>query len=64
VRKVSPDGYITRVAGTGTQGDSAAWSGRALSTQLNNPLGVAVFLSGFLIADTGNCAVRFAWDPA
>jgi hypothetical protein len=63
VRKVSKDGYITRVAGTGEQGNSAAWSGRALAAPLNNPSGVAVFLSGFLIADVGNCAVRWAWDP-
>ena len=64
VRKVSAAGIITRVAGTGTRGNSAAWNGPALSAQLNSPAGVAVFLGGFLIADVGNCAVRFAWSPA
>ena len=58
VRKVSPDGVITRVAGTGTSG-SAGDGGPATDAQLNGPVGVAVTADGgFLIADSGNNMVR------
>ena len=53
VRKVSADGVITRVAGTGTSG-SAGDGGPATDAQLNGPAGVAVTADGgFLIADSG-----------
>ena len=59
VRKVSPGGVITRVAGTtgtaGTGGDD----GPATDAQLNSPFAVAVTADGgFLIADTFNRVVR------
>jgi len=58
VRRVSPGGIISTVAGTGTggfSGDDAA----ATSAQLNVPRGVAVTADGgFLIADTFNNRVR------
>ena len=59
VRKVSPGGVITRVAGTtgtaGTGGDD----GPATDAQLNSPFAVAVTADGgFLIADTFNQVVR------
>jgi sugar lactone lactonase YvrE len=58
VRRVSPAGVITRVAGTGTVGNSGD-DGPATNAQLNNPSGVAVTADGgFLIADTYNHEVR------
>ena len=58
VRKVSAAGVITRVAGTGTAGNSGN-DGPATDAQLNEPVGVAVTADGgFLIADTGNHVVR------
>ena len=54
IRKVSPSGTITTVAGNGTAGYSGD-GGLATSAQLSNPYGVAADLSGNLyIADTGN----------
>jgi hypothetical protein len=58
VRKVSSAGVITRVAGTGTPGNSGD-DGLATEAELNNPLGVAATADGgFLIADGGNNVVR------
>jgi DNA-binding beta-propeller fold protein YncE len=58
VRAVSPAGVITRVAGTGTAGNSGD-DGPATDARLNAPCGVAVTADGgFLIADTGNHEVR------
>ena len=58
VRRISPDGSIVTVAGTGTPGFSGDF-GPAVSAQLNQPMGIAVDLLGFLyIADTGNNRVR------
>ena len=58
VRKVSAAGVITRVAGTGTAGDTGD-DGPATAAQLNDPQGVAVTADGgFLIADAGNQEVR------
>jgi hypothetical protein len=58
VRKVSAAGVITRVAGTGTAGNSGD-DGPATDAQLNEPTGVAVPADGgFLFADTGNNVVR------
>jgi hypothetical protein len=58
VRRVSPTGTITTVAGTsiGPAGDG----GPATAAQLNRPTGVAVTADGgFLIADWGNHRIRF-----
>src|SRR5262249_11761532 len=58
VRRVSPDGSITTVAGTGRAGDSGD-GGPAVHAQLNYPIGVAVDTAGNLyIADTGNNSIR------
>jgi hypothetical protein len=58
VRKVSADGVITRVAGTGILGFSGD-DGPATDAQLNRPCGVATMADGgFLIADIGNNVVR------
>ena len=58
VRKVSAAGVITRVAGTGTFGNTGD-DGPATDAQLYVPAGVAVTADGgFLIADTGNSVVR------
>ena len=58
VRRVSPAGVISRVAGTGTagfSGDGAAGSG----ARLNRPLGVSTTSDGgVLIADSANGRVR------
>jgi hypothetical protein len=58
VRKVSPDGTITTVAGTGTAGFSGD-GGRATEATLTRPFHVAVDSTGNLfIADWGNNRVR------
>ena len=58
IRRVSPDGTIATVAGTGNPGDSGD-GGPAIKAQLNYPSGVAVDTSGNLyIADTGNKRIR------
>ena len=58
VRKVSSKGVITRVAGTGTKGDSGD-DGPATDAELFIPIRVAVTADGgFLIADVGNNVVR------
>jgi len=63
VRMVSAAGVITRVAGTGTAGNSGD-DGPATEAELTAPIGVAVTADGgFLIADTGNNEVRMV-SPA
>lgn len=58
IRKVSPSGIITRVAGTGTPGNSGD-DGVAADAQLNGPVSVAAAADGsFLIADAFACVVR------
>ena len=58
VRRVTPAGLITTVAGTGTEG-FAGDGGAATSAQLNRPIGVAVTPGGdYLVADTSNHVVR------
>jgi hypothetical protein len=58
IRKVSPDGVITTVAGDGTQ-DYSGDSGSATSAELNLPSGVAVDASGSIfIADSNNYRIR------
>jgi hypothetical protein len=58
VRKVSSAGVITRVAGTGTAGNSGD-DGPATEAQLSEPGGVAVTADGgFLITDSSNHVVR------
>jgi uncharacterized protein (TIGR03437 family) len=58
IRRVSPAGLITSVAGNGTQGFSGD-GGPAAAARLNLPAGVAVDAGGNIyIADTGNSLVR------
>jgi hypothetical protein len=58
IRRVSPTGTITTVAGTGTPGYSGD-GGAAGAAQLFAPSGVAALPDGgYLIADTGNSRVR------
>ena len=58
VRRVSTDGIITTIAGTGKAGFSGD-NGSATSATLNNPLGIAFDRSGnLLIADSGNRRIR------
>ncbi|HMJ94817.1 MAG TPA: hypothetical protein VK486_03145 [Thermoleophilaceae bacterium] len=58
VRRVSPAGIITTVAGTGSDGTSGD-GGPATSARLNAPTGVAVSTDGgFLVADAGAHRVR------
>jgi trimeric autotransporter adhesin len=59
IRKVSPAGIITTVAGVGTAGFSGD-GGSALAAQLDDPLGVTPAPGGgFYIADTLNDRIRF-----
>src|SRR5437867_370527 len=58
IRKVTPDGIITTVAGSGTGGFSGD-RGPAISAQLNSPYSVAVDASeNLFIADTLNHRIR------
>ncbi|MBX3280333.1 MAG: hypothetical protein KF868_20235 [Acidobacteria bacterium] len=58
VRRISPDGIITTIAGTGISG-SGGGDGPAAQAQLNAPLGLAFDSKGDLyIVDTGNHCVR------
>jgi uncharacterized protein (TIGR03437 family) len=58
VRKITPLGIISTVAGNGQAGYSGD-GGVATSAQLNNPIGVAVDAAGTLyIADTWNYRIR------
>ncbi len=58
VRKVSPGGIVSTVAGGGTKGFGGD-GGPATSAQLNNPLGLAVDAAGNLfIADSFNNRIR------
>ncbi len=58
IRRVSPAGIITTLAGDGTNGFSGD-GGAATSAKLNSPQGVAVDGAGNLfIADTGNNRIR------
>ena len=58
IRKVTPDGFITTVAGNGTAGFSGD-AGAATSAQLTLPNAIAVDSAGNLfIADTGNNCIR------
>ena len=59
VRKVSSAGVITRVAGTGAEGNFFGDDGPATVAELNFPVCVAVTADGgFLIADSFNHMVR------
>jgi hypothetical protein len=58
IRRVSPSGVISTVAGTGTAGGLGD-GGLATSAQLNQPFGVAINSEGdYLIADTSNQRIR------
>ena len=62
VRKVSPDGLITTVAGNGTHGYSSD-GGPATSAQLNFPATLAVDPAGNLfIGDTYNSRINAAHE--
>src|SRR5439155_1327972 len=58
IRKVSPDGIITTVAGNGSQGSSGD-GGPAINAYLDRPQGIAVDRAGNLfIADATNNRIR------
>jgi len=58
IRKVTPAGMISTVAGTGTAGNYPGDGGPATSAELNSPFGVAVDSdSNLYIADTGNSRI-------
>lgn len=58
IRKISVDGIITTVAGTGLAGNSGD-GGSALQARLNGPQGLAIDSVGALfISDTNNSSIR------
>ena len=58
IRRVAPDGTISTVAGTGSEGYNGDM-GLATAAKLKKPAGVAALpTGGFLIADTGNNRIR------
>jgi len=61
IRRVSPDGTITTVAGNGTVGYSGD-GGPAIAASLGKPPNIVAYPdSGFLIADSGNNRIRRVW---
>ncbi|MEB3220772.1 MAG: hypothetical protein VKS61_01715 [Candidatus Sericytochromatia bacterium] len=63
VVRVTPDGAITPIAGTGTAGFEGD-GGPAAAARLNTPAGLALDAAGaLLIADTGNGVVRKVLPP-
>jgi sugar lactone lactonase YvrE len=59
IRKVTPRGVITTVAGKGITPGYSGDGGPATNAQLNDPVGVAVDAAGNLyIADSGNNVIR------
>ncbi|TAE23665.1 MAG: hypothetical protein EAZ91_21710 [Cytophagales bacterium] len=58
IRKVTPGGIISTIAGTGVAGDGGD-NGFAINAQLNGPVGLVVDAIGFIyFADSGNHRVR------
>ncbi|WP_307874439.1 serine/threonine-protein kinase [Frankia nepalensis] len=58
IRKVAPDGIITTIAGTGSEGNSGD-GGPAAQAQFNAPEGFTIDASGAIyVADTGNDSLR------
>jgi sugar lactone lactonase YvrE len=56
VRKVTPQGVISTIAGSGTKGFA---NGTGVVASFNNPLGIAVDASGNIyVADSGNNMIR------
>ena len=57
IRRLSPDGRIVAIAGTGIEGNSGD-GGPALLATLNRPRAVALYLNQLFIADSGNYRIR------
>jgi uncharacterized protein (TIGR03437 family) len=58
IRKISPDGTVTRIAGDGKRGSDGN-DGAAIEARLDTPQGLAVDSAGnIFIADTGNNWIR------
>ena len=56
IRRITPDGVVSTLAGSGTRGFK---DGRGSAAQVNDPLGVAVDADGnVLVADSGNHCIR------
>jgi len=63
IRKFTPGGNITTVAGTGRAGSSGD-DGSATAARMNKPYGVCADSSGSIfVADTNNHRIRKVYDP-
>lgn len=59
IRRVTPSGDVTTIAGlAGTPGSADGTGGAGGTARFNSPLGIAVIGSNLFVADTGNHTVR------
>jgi hypothetical protein len=58
IRKISPSGTITTIAGNGTPGYSGD-GGPAIAAQINNPYGITIKANALYISENANHRIRY-----